>query len=151
MAPTTCRGFSAARAARNREPADDGEAVGVLIARSLRVRADPHHGTAGYLAVDVSLERTRQLPEFDGARRDPVEVSRRQVAGDAVPDLEPLGALRRGRVDAEQIHAAQDERQHRGLECYTAGEPDAGDVSPEIHVARETGQQFAAHVVDGSG
>src|SRR5688572_7076259 len=136
MAPTTCRGFSAARAARNREPADDGEDVGVLIARSLRVRADPHHGTAGHLAVDVSLERTRQLPEFDGARRYLVEVPWSQVAANAFPDLEPLGTLRRGRVDAEQIHAAQDERQHRGLERDTAGEPDAGDVSPEIHVPR---------------
>src|SRR5688500_9624507 len=116
MAPTTCRGFSAASAARNLEPPDDGADVGVMIARSLRGHADPHHGTAGYLAVDVSLERTRQLPEFDGARRDPVEVPRRQVSRDAFPDLEPLGALRRGRVDAEQIHAAQDEWQHRGLE-----------------------------------
>ena len=73
-----------------------------------------------------------------------------QIGGDAAPDLEPLRAPRGRGIDAEQVHAAQDERHDRGLELRAAREPDAGDVAPEIHLAREPREHLAADVVDGA-
>ena len=52
----------------------------------------------------------------------------RQIRGDALPHLEALRARRGGGVDAEQVHAAQDEWHDRGLEVRATREPNACDV-----------------------
>src|SRR5690242_5928418 len=100
MAPTTCSGFSAAMAARSLAPADSGTAGESFMAGSLRPRPDLHYRAAGHRAVEMRLERARQVVESDGARDDPVEMARRAVARDARPHGEPFLAPGRGRVDA---------------------------------------------------
>src|ERR1700741_1540285 len=135
MAPTSCRGFSAAMATRSVAPAETGAVEVFMLARSLRPRADSHHGAAGHLALDVRRKRRGQLGEWNRAARDAREVAWRAVAGDPAPHLEPIRARRCRRVDAEQVHAAQDERHDRRLEHRAAREPDACDVPPEIDLA----------------
>src|SRR5688572_33214416 len=131
MAPTTCRGFSAAMAARNFAPAESWAVFGVLMVGASLAgwSADLDHGAAGHFAVDVGLERIRQLGERDGPVGDTREMARGEIRGDAPPHFEPFGARCCRRVDAEQIHAAQDERQHRGPELRAASKADACDVS----------------------
>src|SRR6188472_681812 len=107
MAPTTCRGFSAAMAARNFAPAESWAGVGVLMmgASLAGWSRDLDHSAAGHFAVDVGLERFRQVGERDGSPCDAREVARSQVRGDAPPHFEPFGARRRRGIDAEQVHA----------------------------------------------
>src|SRR5262245_4930474 len=151
MAPTTCRGFSAASAAGNVALAVRGAGVeAVMMPRSLRLRSYLYDRATGHLAIDVGLERTRQIGKGDGSGHDAVEVARPEIARDALPHLEPFRALRRGGIDAQQVHAAQDEGHDRGLQLRAAGQPDAGDVPPEIHVTREARQHVSAHAVDGA-
>src|SRR5690349_19195460 len=118
---------------------------------SLRPRADLHYRATGNFSVDVRLERTRQLGERDRARDDAFEMARRAVARDAAPHREPFFAPGRGRIDAEQVHAAQDERQYRRRKRRAAREPDARDVAPEIHLPDEPGEHVAADIVDDAG
>src|SRR6185503_17091824 len=141
MAPTTCRGFSAARAMRNFAPAESGAGIdSFMIAGSLRLPADDYDRAARDRALDVRLERAGRLRERTRARHDAVQVPGVQIARDALPHLEPLGPRGRRRVDAEQIDASQNERHHRHVELRATGEPNAGDVPPEIHLAGEAGQ-----------
>src|SRR5215831_2816778 len=145
MAPTTCSGFSAAIAARSFAPAESGAGVdAVMMAGSLRLRADLYDRATDHLAVDVSLKGTGQIGKRQGAADDAIQVAWLQIAGDALPHLEPLGTWRGRGVDAQQVHAAQDEGHHRGPELGASGETHAGDVPPEIHVAGEAGQHLAA-------
>src|SRR3954471_14339080 len=116
MAPTTCRGFSAASAARSFAPADSGAGVEAVMWPSLRLLADLYDSTARDFSVDVGLERTRQLRERNRATHDALQVARLEVAGDALPHLEPFATPRRRGVDAEQVHAAQDEGHDGGFE-----------------------------------
>src|SRR5579863_3551209 len=138
MVPTTCSGRSDSTAARSRAPA--------LSARSgmrLILSTDAYHGAPGDAPGDVGRKGLRQLREVDGAGDDARELPGLQVRRDALPHGEaPFAAGGRG-VDAEQRHAAQDEGHHRGLELGARGEPDAGDVAPEIHGAREPGEDLA--------
>ena len=56
---------------------------------------------------------------------------------------------RRGHgVDAEQVHAAQDERHHRRVQLVAGRKSDAGDVAPEVHGARQPGEVLATEIVD---
>src|SRR3954468_14543350 len=131
MAPTTCSGFSAAIAARSFAPAVCG-AEEEFMAGSLRRGAHLNYGAAGDFPVEVARESPGQRREVDRARDHAVEMPRRAVGRDAAPDFEPFLAACRGGVDAEQVHAAQDERQDRGREFRATGQPDARDVSPEV-------------------
>src|SRR5690349_10459369 len=151
MAPTTCSGLSAASAARSFAPADRGAGVEAVMGTSVRPLADLYDSAPRDLAVDVGLERTRKFGQRYRAADDALQVPRLEVARDALPHLQPLTARCGRGVDAEQVHAAQDERHDRGPELRAAGQPDARDVSPEIHVPRESREQLAAHAVDGAG
>src|SRR6187549_1782031 len=138
MAPTTCRGLSAASAARSFAPADSGAGVEAVMPPSLRPLADLYDSTPRDFPIDVGLEGTRQIGKWNRAADDALQVPRLEVARDALPDLEPLAARRSRGVDAEQVHAAQDEGHDRGFQLRAAGQPDAGDIPPEIHVPRES-------------
>src|ERR1700732_1043753 len=65
------------------------------------------------------------------------------------PTPPPPPAPRRGGVDAEEGHAAQDEGHHGGLEFSAPRHADAGDVAPEVHAAREPAEHLPAQIVDG--
>src|SRR5215207_8086232 len=103
IAPTTCRGFSAAMAARSFAPDVSCAAFESFMPGSLRPRADLHHGTARDLSFQVRRKCRGQVRERDRARRDAIEMPRRAVAGDSRPHLEALFPARRRRVDAEQV------------------------------------------------
>src|SRR6185436_1109579 len=111
MAPTTCSGFSAASAARNFAPAESGTGVeSFMMAGSLRLCADLYDRAARHRAIDVCLERTRQVGKRNRTSHDAIQVAGPEIARDALPHLEPFGAGGRRRVDAEQVDAPQDER-----------------------------------------
>src|SRR4051794_32453798 len=107
MAPTTCKGFSAASAARNFAPAGLDAAVGEAMrpailaghcanpSGSASAPADPHHRPADDLSVQVSLERAGKLGERNGARDDAIEMSGSEIPGNALPHFEALGPGRR--------------------------------------------------------
>src|SRR5262249_3503379 len=116
--------------------------------RMSRSSVDAYHGAADVAALEVGRKRLGQLIEADSAGDDPPEVTRLQVGGNALPHRQAPLAPRRRRVDAEQGHPAQDERHHRGLELRARGQPDAGNVAPEVHGAREPGERLAPEVVD---
>src|ERR1044072_4197315 len=114
MAPTTCRGFSAASAARNFAPADSGAGVeAFMLGRSVRPLGDLYDSTPRDFPVDVGLERTGQFLERNGAVDDAFQVPRPEVARDALPHFEPFTPRRRPGVDAEPGHAAQGGRDKR--------------------------------------
>src|SRR4029434_6679288 len=110
MAPTTCSGFSAARAARNFAPAVSVARGEWFMRRRLRLLGDLYDSATGNFPVHVGLERARQFRERDRPLRNAREMTRRQVRGNASPHFQALGAWRRRGIDAEQVHAAQDER-----------------------------------------
>src|SRR6188768_2059536 len=91
MAPTTCSGFSAASAARSFAPADSGAGVeAVMLGGSVRLLADLYDRTPRDFAVDVGLERIRQFRERNRAAHDALQVTGFQIAGDALPHLQPF-------------------------------------------------------------
>src|SRR5688500_13962891 len=144
MAPTTCRGFSAARAARNWAPAESWARGLLLMARSLRLRADLYDSATGNFPVQILLERAGELVERNRPAHDARQVPRGEIGGDSPPDLESLRARSRGRIDSEKVHAAQNEWHDGGLEIGAAGEPHACDVSPEIDLAGQPGEDVTA-------
>src|SRR5262245_54951102 len=100
------------------------------------------------LVLDETVEGGRQLVEGDRPRDELVEMLRLQVRREPLPDMQADVAWHRRRVDAEQAHAAQDERHHRRLELVARSEADAHDVAPVVDRAREPGEDLAADVVD---
>jgi hypothetical protein len=69
-----------------------------LFARSpgdrARASADLDDGSASHGGLQVGIERGRQLIERNGLRDDAIEVTRLEIACDALPDLEPHLARR---------------------------------------------------------
>src|ERR1044072_493909 len=102
----------------------------------------------GDRTFDVRLEGLRQLVESDRGRDDRIQVTRLEVACEALPYREAHRARRKHRVDAEQVHAAQDERHDGTFQLRARGETDAGDVAPEVRGARQPREHVAAEVVD---
>src|SRR6185369_16503813 len=118
------------------------------IRTSLDTSTDLDHRAPGDRTFDVRLERLRQLVETESARDDCVQVTRLQVARDTLPDRETQRSGRVDRVDAEQIHATQDERHDRAFQLRARCEADAGDVAPEVGGSRQPGEHVAAEIVD---
>ena len=67
------------------------------------------------------------------------------------PDREAQVVRGRRGIDAEEIHAAQDERHDRGLKLRAAGEPNARNIAAKAHRACQPRESPAADVVDGAG
>src|SRR5688572_15886189 len=118
--------------------------------RSLRLRADLYDSATGNFPVQILLERAGELVERNRPAHDARQVPRGEIGGDSPPDLESLRARSRGRIDSEKVHAAQNEWHDGGLEIGAAGEPHACDVSPEIDLAGQPGEDVTADAVDGA-
>src|SRR5262245_2031346 len=78
------------------------------------------------LALQHAAKVARQVVERNRVR-DIGEVTRLQAGGKALPYLAPQGHRGVLRVDADEPHPAQDERQHRGLQFDAAGVAEARD------------------------
>src|ERR1700691_925186 len=148
MAPTTCRGRSASSADQNRAPA---ETVAMLIvlkvvwtgtcgsgafyrfntpaANQSPISEDTHHDTAPMATGQQLRENLRQGVESVCLAGAEFESRGLEIGGDALPNLEPQLARRGHGVDAQQVHAAQDERHHRGTQLVTTGQSDGGYVA----------------------
>src|SRR4051812_12844246 len=100
MAPTTCRGFSAAMAARNLAPAECWAGEGrLMMAASLRLRADLYDCAPRDAPVHVGLECARQFGELDGFPRDAVEMARGEIRGYPLPHIQPFRTRCRRGID----------------------------------------------------
>src|SRR5688572_7300589 len=98
--------------------------------------------------VDEIVEHPRQIAEGDGAAHL-LQQSWAHVAGQAPPDV--AAQLRRravGGVDAEQAHAAQDERHHCRAEGRARRQPDRCDDAVDLHRARRPCQDLTAEIID---
>src|SRR5262245_29877730 len=82
-----------------------------------------HDDAALRRALDEALDGAGKLLEGNGSRHF-LEVGGTQVAGQPPPHFAAQGHGRRARVDAEQAHAAQDERGHRRVQAHARGEAD---------------------------
>src|SRR5262249_13874968 len=102
----------------------------------------------GDRTFDVRLERLRQLVEAESARDDSVQVTRLQVGRETLPHRETQRPRRENGVDAEQVHATQDERHDGALQLRTRSETDARDVAPEVGGARQPREHVAAEIID---
>ena len=134
MAPTTCSGFSAASAARNFAPADSGAGVEAVMCRAVYGCADPYDGATRDFSVDVGLEAHRQVGERDGAADDAL-----RVAAARSPAMRCQTSSRSARGVADELMPSRfTPRRMKGMtvvfELRAARQPDARDVSPEIHV-----------------
>src|SRR5690606_3446391 len=110
--------------------------------------ANADQGPPGVPAFEQGLEGFRQALERQFLGQGEVELLREKIGGDALPDLQPQLARRGHGVDAEQVHAAQDERHDGGVEFMAAGQADAGDRAPPAGGARQPGEHLAADVID---
>src|SRR5688572_21263112 len=99
------------------------------------------------LPLEHALEVARQVVERNDAG-DLVQVSRLQVRGEPAPHLPPQRHGRVARVDADETHPAQNERQHRGLELDAARVAVSGNEPVRLHGARQPGELLAAHGVE---
>src|SRR5688572_5132308 len=77
--------------------------------------AELHHRPAARFALEQLLELAGQRIE-PYRIRNAIEVPRLEIAGEPRPDPASQRHRRRGRVDADQAHAAQYERQHGRME-----------------------------------
>src|SRR5690606_28073083 len=113
--------------------------------------ADPDDGPADDPALQVGIELRRQLVEGDGAASDLLQLRGLQVRADALPHGQSHVPRGGDGIDAEQVHAAKDERHDRGLELRAAGQADARDVAPEVRRPGAPRAQLPADVVDRAG
>src|SRR5687767_11662639 len=82
---------------------------------------------------------------------DPVEMPRLEIRGEALPDLAPQWHRRRPRVDSDQTHAAQDERQHGRVELDPSRVAEARNEAFGLHRAREPGELLASDRIERGG
>src|SRR5206468_5343969 len=106
---------------------DDELAATTLYRASLVVTSDLHDVTAPRLPLEQRVEGGRQLFERNLARRLD-ESGRLQVRRQPAPHFEAHRHRTHDGIDAEQLHAAQDEWQHRGLQLGAAGQARARDA-----------------------
>src|SRR5690606_9520048 len=112
--------------------------------------SEAHDGPPDDARLQVVVERPWELIEIDRPGSDAPEVTRLEIPRQPPPDFQAqLSGYIHG-VDAEQAHAAQDERQHRRLHVNAGGHAHTGDIPPELGRARQPGEQLAADVVDGA-
>ena len=81
-------------------------------------------------------------------RSEPVE---RQVARQPGPGLDPLVARAHHRVDAEQVDAAQQERDHGRRQVAAAGQAASRDAGAVFELRQDRRQRVAADRVDRAG
>src|SRR5712671_5600785 len=99
--------------------------------------------TAAHLALQDARRQAEHIGERHGLgyRLEPGE---RQVAGEAVPGLDAFVARAHDRIDAQQIDAAQQERDHRRRQVAAAGETAGGDAGAIFELCQNAGQCRAA-------
>src|SRR5688572_12665446 len=105
------------------------------------------HYPAGDFGIDEVVEDRGQFAETHRARHI-LEQRRLEVARQAAPDRLAHVVRALARIDAEQAHAAQDERHHAGVEVRARGEADRADDAVLHHRAADPRQHVAAEVVD---
>src|ERR1700722_3401885 len=91
--------------------------------------SDLDERSAESAAVDERREGARQIGKGDRAGDDAGEMARRKIRRDALPHRKAQRARRRRGVDAEEVHAAQDEGHDRGLKLRSAGHTDARNIA----------------------
>src|SRR6266850_2034768 len=112
---------------------------------------DANDGSARDQALEMGIESAGQLRQVDRARDDPIEVPRLEIRTDALPHREAQVSRRGHGIDAEEIHAPQNEGQDGGLEFGTGRQSDAGDIAAVTDRAREPAEEFPSDAVDAAG
>src|SRR5690606_11041629 len=112
--------------------------------------ADAYDDAADDAAREKLREDVGQLVERHLARRDLVEASRLPFRAELSPELGAERGLDHRRVDADEAHAAQDERHHGRLELRAARETDRCDVTVRPRRREQRREHVAADGVDAA-